>query len=75
MIYKTNNQQRPTVQHGELHSIFYDIYMGKEPEEEWKYVQLNYFVVHLKLTQHCKSTIFQYKTKQQKEDSTKFSQG
>ena len=26
------------------------------------YVQLNHFVVHLKLIQHCKSTIPQYKT-------------
>ena len=39
--------------------------MGKESEKEWMYVyvQLNYFAVHLKLTQHCKSTILQYKIK------------
>ena len=37
--------------------------MGKESEKEWiyVYVQLNHFGVHLKLTQHCKSTIPQYK--------------
>ena len=38
--------------------------MGKESEKEWIYiyiyVQLNHFAVHLKLTQHCKSTIPQY---------------
>ena len=26
-------------------------------------IQLNHFAVHLKLTQHCKSTILQYKIK------------
>ena len=33
-------------------------YTGKESEKEWTYVyvQLIHFVVHLKLTQHCKST-------------------
>ena len=40
-------------------------YTGKESEKEWiyVYVQLNHFAVHLKLTQHCKSTILQYKIK------------
>ena len=40
-------------------------YMGEESEEEWiyVYVQLNHFTVHLKLAQHCKSTIFQNKSK------------
>ena len=35
--------------------------MGKESEEEciYVYVQLNPFAVHLKLTQHCKSTLLQ----------------
>ena len=39
--------------------------MGKESEEEWihVYVQLNHLAVYLKLTQHCKSTILQYKIK------------
>ena len=39
--------------------------MGKESEKEciYVYVQLNHFVVHLKLTQHCKSTMLQYKIK------------
>ena len=38
-------------------------YMGKESEKEWiyVYVKLNHFAVHLKLIQHCKSTILQYK--------------
>ena len=37
--------------------------MGKEYEKEWVYVcvLLNHFAVHLKLTQHCKSSlIFKY---------------
>ena len=39
--------------------------MGKESEKEWIYVYIkrNLFVVHLKLTQHCESTIPQYKIK------------
>ena len=39
--------------------------MGKESEKEWihVYVKLNHFAVHLKLTQHCKSNIPQYKIK------------
>ena len=38
-------------------------YMGKESKKEWiyVYVKLIHFAVHLKLTQYCKSTIFQYK--------------
>ena len=37
--------------------------MGKEFEREFTYVyvELNNFAVYLKLTQHCKSTINQYK--------------
>ena len=40
-------------------------YKGKESEKEqiYVYVKLNHFAVHLKLTQHCKSTILQYKIK------------
>ena len=39
--------------------------MGKEFEKEkiYEYVKLNHFAVHLKLTEHCKSTICQYKIK------------
>ena len=37
--------------------------MGKQSEKEWIYVQLNHFAVYLKLTQHCKSPILQYKIK------------
>ena len=37
--------------------------MGKESGKEWIYVHvlLNHFAVHLKLTQHCKSTILHLK--------------
>ena len=35
--------------------------MGKEPGKEQIYVWLNHSAVYLKLTQHCKSTIYQYK--------------
>ena len=36
--------------------------MGKESEKGWifVYVWLNHFAVHLKLRQHCKSTMLQY---------------
>ena len=43
--------------------------MGKESEKEYththsyRYVKPNHFAVHLKLTQHCKSTILQLKNK------------
>ena len=35
--------------------------MGNDSKKEWiyVYVYLNHFVAHLKLTQHCKSTIRQ----------------
>ena len=38
-------------------------YMGKKPEKLWicAYVELIHFVVHLKLTQHYKSTMLQLK--------------
>ena len=48
-------------------------YKGKESEKEYMciyiyvclyiYIYLNHFAVHLKLTQHCKSTILQLKKK------------
>ena len=39
--------------------------MEKESEKDriYVYVYLNHFAVYLKLTQHCKSTIPQYKIK------------
>ena len=42
------------------------IYAGKESEKEYiyfMYIYLNLFVVHLKLTQLCKSTMLQFKRK------------
>ena len=47
--------------------------MGKESKEEWiyVYVKLIHFAVHLKLTQHCKSTILQYKIKIKKKNNLK----
>ena len=44
--------------------------MGKESEKEWLYVYawLNHFAVHVKLTQHCKSTVLQYKIKIKKKN-------
>ena len=45
----------------EVYSII--TYMRKESETEWIYVQLNHFVIHLKITQPYKSIIFQYKIK------------
>ena len=59
-VYKIDNQQGPTVYHRELYSVFYK---GGESENEYiyVYVYLNHFVVHLKVIQHCKSTILQLK--------------
>ena len=39
--------------------------MGKESKKEWinVYVWMVHFVVHLELTQHCKSTILQWNFK------------
>ena len=39
--------------------------MGKESAKEYIYIyiKLNHFAVHVKVTQHCKSTILQYKIK------------
>lgn len=33
--------------------------MEKEYEKEWGYIYLTYFVVHLKVIQHCESSILQ----------------
>ena len=45
--------------------------MEKESEKEqiYVYVQLNHLAVHLKLTQHCKSTLLQYKIEIKKKES------
>ena len=56
--------------------------MGKESEKKKKMdmcvcvcvcvcVYLNHFAVHLKLKQHCKSTILQYKIKLKKKKESK----
>ena len=63
------DKQGPTVQPREVYIQYPMInHNGKESEKGWIYVyaQLNHFAVHLKLTQHCKSTIFQYKIKTKK---------
>ena len=41
-------------------------YLGKESEKEQICVLLIHFAVHLKLIQHCKSTILLYKIKTEK---------
>ena len=50
--------------------MFCNSLYGKESEKEWMYVSLKHFAVHLKIIQHCKSTIFQckIKIKQQKRE-------
>ena len=55
LLYSTGNYiQYPVINHN-----------GKEYEEEYVYiyVQVNHSAVHQKLTQHCKSTILQFKQK------------
>ena len=49
--------------------------MGKESDKEWIYVYLNHFVVHLKITQHCKSTIPRYKIKKKSKPLCKVLEG
>ena len=55
MLYSTRNSTQYSV----------ITYMRKESEKEYIYVygKLSYFAVCLKLTQHCKSTVLQYKIK------------
>ena len=56
-----DKQQSPTVQYRGLYATSCDKPNGKEYEKEYIhiYVQLNHFAAQQKLTQHCKSTIFQ----------------
>ena len=61
-----DNQQGPTVYStGNSAQYYVTTLMGKEIGKEWihVYVYLNHFAVHLKLSQHCESTIRQYKIK------------
>ena len=69
-VYKIDKQQGPTVQHRELYSLSCEKnYNGKEYEKVYIcvyiYIHLynNHFAVHLKLTQHFKLTILQFKKK------------
>ena len=39
--------------------------------KKYIYISLNHFAVHLKLTQHCKSTILQFKKKKRAPNSQK----
>ena len=58
-IYKID-KQGPTVQHRGLYSICcYNLHGKKIWKRICIHVKLNHFVTHLKLTQHCKSTILQ----------------
>ena len=55
LLYNTGNST--------LNSVI--TYVGKGSGKEWiyMYVQQNHFAVHPKLTEHCKSSILQYKIK------------
>ena len=50
--------------------------MEKVTEEEYICITENHYAIHLKLTQHCKSTVFQFKKRWdahvQKMKTTKF---
>ena len=48
---------------GNYTQYFVITYKGRESKKIVMYVELNHFAVHLKLTQHCKSTILQLKNK------------
>ena len=59
-VYGMSGQWGLAVEHSELYPIFCDNLCGKESEREWTCVreELKNFVVHQKLSQHCKSIIF-----------------
>ena len=79
VIYKIDKQQGPSTENYIQYLVI--TYKGKESEkeyiyifmikniniykEEYIYIWLKYFAIHLKLTQHCKSTILQLKKKPQ----------
>ena len=46
---------------GNYTQYFVITYKKKESEKEYIYIKLNRYAVHLKLTQDCKSTMFQFK--------------
>ena len=60
-----------------LYSISYNNLEWKKSEKEYIYIydsqeyekNMNHFAVHQKLTQHCKSTILQFKKKSAKENN------
>ena len=58
ITYKRDKQQGPTGNSTQYSMI---TYMRKESEKQGihAHVKLNHFAVHLKLTQHCLSTILQ----------------
>ena len=47
----------------ELYSVFCNNLHGKEFEKESIHASLSHSTIHLKLTQHCQSTILPYKIK------------
>ena len=60
-----DDQQGPTYNTGNSVQCYAAARMGEEVGGEWIhiYVWLSSFAVHLKLSQHGKSAIFQYKMK------------
>ena len=70
-IYKIDKQQDILYGTRNYTQYFAITSMGKESERELRYicVKLNHFAVYLKLTQHCKSTILQFKKKKKKRTS------
>ena len=63
-IYKINRQQGPTVWHRELYSVPCISIIAKSLKKNICIrVLLSHFIVYLKITQHCKSTILQLKKK------------
>ena len=56
----------------ELYICLYVIYIYIYVIHIFIYIKLNHFTVHLKLTQHCKSTMLQFKKGQWNFNFTKF---
>ena len=68
-IYKIDNQQGPTVQHRELYQYLVLTQNGNDSEKEYIYICVyiaESLSCMLKLTQYCKSTTFQLKSKDPK---------
>ena len=71
LLYVKEINIGPTASHRELHSSSCNACNGKKSEKRIFIYLNNHFAVHLKLTQHCKSTIFPIKKERKKKKKNK----